>query len=76
MTTGPGHEPEGLPVTVTMAQVMASRGLSRDGVMTLIANGELPASKIARQFRFDPADVRALLERHRVVRRVSDGWLG
>lgn len=77
--TGPGEKdvPSLLPVTVTvsLADVMASLGLSCDGVMSLIASGELPASKLARQWAIDPADVHALLERHRAVRRVSNGWL-
>lgn len=53
-----------LPVMLTMAKVLAALDLSRS------------ACRIARQHRFDPADAHELLERHRVVCRVSDGWLG
>jgi excisionase family DNA binding protein len=52
---------------LTMADVMASLGLSRQAVKRLIDTGELPAIKVAGMFRFFPAEVLALLERKRVT---------
>ena len=50
---------------LTIADVARVLGISRGSVYTLIRAGELIPFRVGERARFEPADVRAYLERHR-----------
>jgi excisionase family DNA binding protein len=54
-------------------EVVAALGLSRSGVYRLIEDGELRGRTVRSRLRVEPAEVRALKERHRVNPRWRPG---
>ena len=50
---------------LTIAEVAAILGISRGSVYALIRSGELRPFRVGQRARFEPADVRAYLERNR-----------
>lgn len=50
---------------LTIAEVAGVLGISRGSVYTLIRSGELHPIRVGQRARFEPADVRAYLERNR-----------
>ena len=50
---------------LTIADVARTLGISRGSVYGLMRTGELFPIRVGQRARFEPADVRAYLERHR-----------
>jgi excisionase family DNA binding protein len=61
----PQYERDRLEELLTIAAVARVLGISRGSVYTLIRAGELIPVRVGERARFEPADVRAYLERHR-----------
>jgi excisionase family DNA binding protein len=61
----PPYEPDRLERLLTIADVARVLGISRGSVYALIRVGELVPFRVGERARFDPAAVRAYLERHR-----------
>jgi len=51
------REPENWPELLSATKVASLLGLERHTVLDMIARGELPATKIGRQWRIAPDDV-------------------
>lgn len=51
---------------LTLPQVLHRLHISDSTARRLIADGELPAYKVAGRYRFDQADVQAFIDRSRV----------
>jgi excisionase family DNA binding protein len=50
-----------VPNLLSLAEVAMKLGVSAATVRRIEASGDLPAVRVRRQLRFDPADVRAYL---------------
>jgi excisionase family DNA binding protein len=59
------YESDRLDNLLTIADVARLLGISRGYVYELMRDGELVAIRVGRRARFDPADIRAYLDRHR-----------
>jgi excisionase family DNA binding protein len=60
--------PDGLSRLLSINDVAALLGISRPTVYALIRRGELVPIRVGQRARFESADVRAYLERHRESR--------
>jgi excisionase family DNA binding protein len=56
---------DALSPLLSINEVAGLLGISRPTVYALIRRGELVPIRVGKRARFDPADVRAYLERHR-----------
>jgi excisionase family DNA binding protein len=63
--TPPADEVVGLETLLTINDVARVLGVSRATVYELTRVGELVPIRVGQRARFEPADVRAYLERHR-----------
>lgn len=61
----PPYAGDRLEQLLTIAEVGRLLGVSRWSVYELMRGGELVAIRVGERARFEPADVRAYLERHR-----------
>jgi excisionase family DNA binding protein len=61
----PIYAADQLEQLLTIADVARVLGISRGSVYTLMRSGELVPIRVGERARFEPADVRAYLERHR-----------
>lgn len=50
---------------ITTDEVARRLGIHVETVRLLVGRGELPAVRVGRIFRFDPADVRAYIEKNK-----------
>lgn len=55
-----------LPKMLTTEDVRVALNVSINKLYALIAAGELPATKVGRDYRFWPRDIELLLDRNRV----------
>jgi excisionase family DNA binding protein len=65
------YDGDRLEQLLTIADVARVLGIARSSVYTLIRAGELVPFRVGERARFDPADVRRYLERHRDGERES-----
>jgi excisionase family DNA binding protein len=56
---------DGLDPLLSINDLAGLLGISRASVYTLIHSGELVPIRVGERIRFEPADVRAYIERHR-----------
>lgn len=52
---------------LSLQEVMTRLGVSRKTILALIRRGELPAYQVGRQWRLDPPDVDAFVERQKAA---------
>lgn len=55
-----------LPKMLTTEDVRVALNVSINKLYALIATGELPATKVGRDYRFWPRDIEFMLDRNRV----------
>jgi excisionase family DNA binding protein len=59
------YEQERLERLLTIGEVARLLGISRGSVYSLLRQGELAPIRVGERARFEPAAIRAYLERHR-----------